>query len=202
MAIGKPLTTYIREQLVTLDSGRRLVFGALCCERLLPNYISFQRDSGWGDFAPVRKALDCVWANVYGDAQTNTEIVDASSACELAAPSSDDFMSIYVTAAQDACFAVCSLLDYVLENDIDKIVQAATYATDSVDLFVQEMDGIEPGDPELEGKILMHPLMQKELERQDSDLAAIRSVDEISREFIDQRKALNRHGGIGNLSRS
>jgi uncharacterized protein YjaG (DUF416 family) len=141
-----------------------------------------------------------VWAHVYGEAQTNKEIVDANSACELAAPSSDDFTSIYVTAAQDACFAVCSLLDYVLENDIDKIVQAATYATDSVDLFVQEADGIEPGDPELEAKILGHPLMQRELERQDSDLEAMSSADEISRSFIDQRKALNGHGGTGNLS--
>lgn len=200
MAIGRPRTTCIREQLVALDSGRRLVFGALCCERLLPNYISFQSDSGWGEFAPVRKALDCVWAHVYGDVQTNTEIVDASSACELAAPSSDDFTSIYVTAAQDACFAVCSLLDYVLENDIDKIVQAATYATDSVDLFVQETDGIEPGDPEHEAKIVRHPLMQRELERQASDLEAIRSAQAMSRDFIGERKAMNGYGVIGNLS--
>lgn len=200
MAIGRPRTTYIREQLVALDSGRRLVFGALCCERLLPNYISFQRDSGWGDFAAVRKALDCVWAHVYGNAQQDAEIVDASSACELAAPSSDDFTSIYVTAAQDACFAVCSLLDYVLENDIDKIVQAATYATDSVDLFVQETNGIVPGDPELEAKILRHPLMQRELERQGSDLEAIRSAQAMSRDFIGERKAMNGYGEIGNLN--
>lgn len=78
MAIGRPRTTRISEQLVALDSGKRLVFGALCCERLLPNYISFQRGSGWGDFASARKALDCVWVHVYGDAQHNAEIADAS----------------------------------------------------------------------------------------------------------------------------
>lgn len=202
MTIDRLRTAHIREQLLALDGGKRLVFGALCCERLLPNYLTFQKEAGWGDFAAVRKALDCVWVHVYGNAQQNAEIVDASSACELAAPSSDDFTSLYVTAAQDACFAVCSLLDYVLENDIDKIVQAATYATDSVDLFVQETDGIDPGDPELEAKILRHPLMQKELERQDSDLEAIRSADGISRSFIDQRNALNGYGEIGNLSLS
>lgn len=200
MTIDRLRTAPMREQLLALDSGKRLVFGALCCERLLPNYLTFQKEAGWGDFAAVRKALDYVWAHVYGSAQQNAEIVDASSACELAAPSADDFTSLYVTAAQDACFAVCSLLDYVLENDIDKIVQAATYATDSVDLFVQETDGIEPGDPGLEAKILRHPLMQKELERQASDLEAIRLAHAISRDFIGERKAMNGCGVMGNLS--
>lgn len=68
----------IREQLVALDNGKRLTFGGLCCERLLPNYLAFQAEAGWGDFAALRKALDCVWAHVYGDAQKNAEIVDAS----------------------------------------------------------------------------------------------------------------------------
>jgi uncharacterized protein YjaG (DUF416 family) len=38
----------LKEQLRRLDSKRQLAFGAVCCERLLPNYLAFQHDAGWG----------------------------------------------------------------------------------------------------------------------------------------------------------
>ena len=96
-----------------------------------------------------------------------------TAACESVAPDSEDCDSLYVSFAQDACFAVCGLLDFLLENKIDKVVQAAAYAIDSVDLFVQEIEGMAPDDPELEQKILTHRLMLRELSQQEKDLAEI-----------------------------
>ena len=55
---------YLRARLVKLDPDQQLVFGTVCCERLLPNYIAFQKDAGWGDITPVRKALDFVWLSL------------------------------------------------------------------------------------------------------------------------------------------
>jgi len=192
----------IREDLKLLDGKRRLAFGALCCERLLPNYLAFEKDAGWGDFASVRESLNYVWRYIFGEIKVLDEIAGAISSCELAAPSSDKFTSLYVTAAQDACFSVCSLLDCIVDEDVGKIVQVATYATDSIDLFIQETDRIDPNDPDLEMKILAHPLMQRELERQESDIAALRGAEDISRDFLDHRKMSNGDGEIGNLSLS
>lgn len=189
----------LKERLKKLDSKRQIAFGALCCERLLPNYLAFQQDAGWGDVAPVRKALDSVWSFFYDQQLSSQEIKDVTASCEAAAPNSDDFVSLYVTSAQDACFAVCGLLDYLLENDVDKVVQAATYATDSVDLYVQEIEGLSPNDPQLEQKILMHRLMQRELVQQEDDLKAIELAPSMSREFINQRTASWNNNGKSNL---
>jgi hypothetical protein len=145
-----------------LDHKQQLAFGASCRERLLPNSSAFQRDTGWGDISPVRRALDFVWSFLYGESIDLDEAEGITAACEAVTPSSDDFESLYVTAAQDACFAVCSLLDCLRQDDVERIVQVATYATDSVDLYVQEVENMAANDPQLERKILAHRLMQRE----------------------------------------
>lgn len=104
-----------------------------------------------------------------------------------------------MTSAQDACFAVCGLLDYLLESDVDKIVQAATYATDSVDLYAQEIESMAPNDPQLEQKILTHRLMQRELAKQEEDLKAIELASSLNQEFLAQRKASWNNNGKSNL---
>lgn len=143
--------------------------------------------------------MDCAANFALGQKPSLQEIKTASAACESAAPNSDDFSSIYVTAAQDACFSICSLLDFLTEENVNKIVQSAIYATDSVDLYVQEIEEMDPADPQLEKKILMHQLMQRELQQQENDLAAIESVDVVSLSFLEERKSSWSKGGKGNL---
>ena len=154
---------------------------------------------GCGDIALVRKALDCVWTFLRDQPLSSEEIKNVTASCESAVPNSDDFVSLYVTSAQDACFAVCGLLDYLLESDVGKVVQVATYATDSVDLYVQEIENMAPNDPQLEQKILLHPLMQRELTQQEDDLKAIEQVPSLSQEFLAQRKATWNNNGKSNL---
>lgn len=189
----------LKERLINLENKGQLAFGAVCCERLLPNYLAFQKDTGWGDINLVREALDCVWASISGNLRSPQEIRNISASCEAAAPSSDDFQSLYVTSAQDVCFAVCGLLDYLLENDVDKIVQVATYAIDSVDLYVQEIENMVPNDPRLEQKILSHSLMQRELMQQEENLKAIEQARHLNQEFLDRLKQSWDNNGKSNL---
>lgn len=189
----------LKMRLKKLDSERQLTFGALCCERMVPNYLAFQQDTGWGDITAVQKALDYVWKFLQGQIPNSQEIKNATRYCESVTPDSGDFVSLYVTSAQDVCFAVCGLLDYLLESDIDKIVRAATYATDSVDLYVQEIDNMAPDDPQLEQKILVHRLMQRELRQQEEDLIAIECAPSLSQEFFTQRKSSWNNTGKSNL---
>jgi len=189
----------LRARLLKLDSAQQLAFGAVCCERLLPNYIAFQSDTGWGDVAPIRKALDFVWSSLESKSLYTQAVKSITESCESVAPDSEDFESLYVSSAQDACFAVCSLLDYLLENDVDKIVQVATYATDSVDLYVQEIENMAPNDPELEQKILNHRLMQRELAQQEKNLADIEQAATLSTDFLDGLKQSWNNEGKSNL---
>ena len=186
-------------RLSALSPGGQRAFGALCCERLLPNYAAFQQETGWGDIHPLRYALDRVWLDISGRSTPSTEAGALAEVCEALAPSSDDFSQLRVTSAQDACFAICSLLDHLIDSSPEKILQVATYATDSVDLFVQEIEDMKPRDPDLENKILMHPLMQRDLASQDRDIESVERVFNSAGDAQSQLVALRRHEQGGSL---
>ena len=48
-------------ELKCLGSQMQLAFGALCSERLLPNYEVFSAETGHGDSSVLRNALELVW---------------------------------------------------------------------------------------------------------------------------------------------
>lgn len=199
MALPRFSGERLKDRLAQLSTERQLAFGAACCERLLPNYVAFQQDSSFGEVAPVRKALDLVWASLEGRSFSAGEVEEATIVCESAAPSSEDSSSLFVTAAQDACFAICSLLDFLHGCDVDKIVQVATYATDSIDLYVQETENLSPNDPHLDGRILAHHLMQRELRQQDIDFEAVKQARLVNHEFLVELKSLWNNDGRSNL---
>lgn len=189
----------LMKRLEKLDSRRQLAFGAACCERLLPNYNAFQEDTGWGSIRPIQDALNLVWSSVGGQQPGFGEVKHVLNECESVGPDSDDFESLYTGFAQDTCFAVCSLLDYLLNSNPERVVQAATYATDSVDLFVQELENMVPNDPELEQKILAHPLMQRELAQQEKELQMIEQASSLNPEFLKRLRSAWDNNGRSNL---
>jgi len=159
------------DALSKLQPHQQLVFGAACCERMLANYETFMREAGWGDVEPLRRALDRVWEACEGRRSPEAGLRDLLSQCEKCAPDAEDFTSLYVSSAQDAALAVCALLDFLLDGDLDRLVSVPRLSTDSVDLIVQERENMDPRDPLRERKILGHPLMQQDLVRQKRDVS-------------------------------
>lgn len=158
------------EALCKLEPHQQIAFGASCCERMLPNYETFAREVGWRDARPLRNALDVAWDACASQYLPEAVLRELLSRCDDCAPDSADFTSLYTSSAQDAVFAICSLLDFLLEGDVNRIVSIPRFSTDSVDLIVQEREAMDPRDPLRESRILGHPLMQQELARQQRDL--------------------------------
>ena len=156
--------------IAALETHQRLAFGAACCERSLPNYLAFSKEVGWGSMAPLRKALEITWLACEGMHPPDELVREVLVGCEAVIPESEDFESLYTSSALDAAVSVCGLLDFLLTGDSDHVVSAARHSTDSIDLIVQERASMDPQDPDLEYKILVHPLMQQELRRQQRDL--------------------------------
>lgn len=189
----------LQARLQSLDVRRRLAFGAVCCERMLPNYEAFRRDAGWGDVAPLRQALDRIWHHLGGAPLAATEAAAALQACEAVVPDSEDHTSLYVAAAQDACFAVCALYDFVLGANAEHIVSVARFATDSVDLYVQEIEEMHPADPQLKQKIASHRLMQRELAQQACDLDTVTAAPAVDAGFLAALRNSWPHPGTSHL---
>ncbi|MGZ5198336.1 MAG: DUF416 family protein [Telluria sp.] len=189
-------------KLRTLSIKGQRAFGALCCERLVPNYEAFCEEVHWGRPAVLRQALDLVWHDLNNESTSPDEVRGLISECEFVAPTSEQFTSLRVTSAQDACFAICSLLDHVLSPEAEKIAVVARYATDSVDLFVQESENMRPDAPDLERMILTHPLMQRELTEQTDDIDTIREAVALASSSVGNTPLamLRRHDVTGNLA--
>jgi len=147
----------------------------------------------------LQNALDAAWASVEAPSPMGDVVPQLIERCERAAPGSADFDSLFVTAAQDACFAVCALLDHTASPEVERIVQTATYATDSIDHYVQEVEKLLPDDPSLESKILAHPLMQQELRRQETILSILEQGGAFDEAVLLRLKQVGKGSGQGNL---
>jgi uncharacterized protein YjaG (DUF416 family) len=167
----------VQRRLESLPSRSRIAFGLSCCERMFRNYVACKQRINWGDEQPLRKAIDELWKCVEGEEMAKSVAKQMYEACEAVAPNSDNFSELLTTSAQDACFSICCLLDYVLRGDTEQIAQASSFAIDTVDLYVSALlDGFSNtprvifNKEEHEEQIRLHPLMQHELARQDADL--------------------------------
>ncbi|WP_075574933.1 DUF416 family protein [Lysobacter antibioticus] len=186
------------KKLARLDRWRKLGFGILCCDRLMPNYQNFQQDAEWGDVLFLCRALELARSDLGGIGSDANLVRRLMTECEQLAPSSEDFTALRTASAQDACFAVCSLLEHLVDGGAERIVTIATYATDSVDLYVQETEGMDPDDARLEAGILEHPLMQQELDRQHCDLELV-SRSALSRADLARAISTDSSGSRGSL---
>ena len=156
----------LKSRIRLLGKKQRLAFAIWCAERLFPNYVAFSSKVGWGESSVLRRALDLSWDTLLGKPPTPGVLEVVLGECEAQVPSSDEFLCILTTPAQDAVFAICSVLDFLQSNDTEAVLRPSSYAIDSVDLYVQETEGLEAGDPRRESIIEEHPLMRAELESQ------------------------------------
>jgi len=176
-----------QRRLEALPSRNCVAFGLSCCERMLPNYLAFKRKVKWGDERPLQQALDELWKYVEGQVLDESTAKRLLAACEVVAPDSDDFSELLTGAAQEACFSICCILEYLLHGDVEQIAQVSSFAIDTLDLYISALlDGFStaaravPYNPEREERIRLHPLMQRELARQDADLKLLANNPDFS----------------------
>lgn len=160
----------LARELSKLAFHQQLAFGVACCERMLPNYEAFSQEAGWFDATPLRQALDHAWRVCEGLEVPKDGLQQMLTRCDGRLPQEEDFPSLYVSAAFDAVASTCHLIDFVIDGEVEHLVFVGRFATETVDLVVQELEHMDPQDPQLERKILEHFLMQLELSRQRRDL--------------------------------
>jgi len=188
----------LRQSLTRLDPWRQVAFMALCCERMVPNYDRFAADSGFGDSQVLRRGIDAAWSWLESD-RAPDDLKSIRAQVEQQAPNTEDFSSPFTSAALDAANAVASLLEAVDDPDGADPVEVASLARDTVDLYVQEIESLDPNDRGLEDAIRRHPLMQAELRRQRDDLAYLERWTGSRRDAARQLRARG-EAAIGSLA--
>lgn len=163
----------VAQALASLSPKGRLAFALSCCERMYPNYIAFERKSGWGDPTTVRMALDLAWAALGGASIAPESLAQARAHLQTVEPETEDFDTILVSSALDAAASAGLVLQFLEDGEAARIVEIASLCRDTVDMFIQDRSELLPNDPALENRIFNHPLMQAELRRQHDDLSGL-----------------------------
>ena len=62
------------------------------------------------------------------------------------------------------------LLQFCSDKQLSHVMSIATFARDTIDMYVQVIEELDPADPHLDEKIARHPLMLQEISKQEGDL--------------------------------
>src|SRR5262249_35383805 len=139
-------TAALAARLGRLRRDHRIVFAASCCERLFPNYLAFYEAEGWGDPKILRSALDEVWSHALGKHLSIQRIPTLIQQTDRVIPDTEDFRCPFTSAALDAGTAIIVALQCAANGSADSSAEAAEYAVDTIDMYIQARDGLEPSD--------------------------------------------------------
>jgi hypothetical protein len=180
-----------------LDRGRQIAFGIFMFERALPDLIQFQTDSGWlGEGGRVRAALAQAWAALDSEHGNFLQFI-TEDVCEGALPDSEEHSSVYISAAIDAVDLACNILAFVGSGDLEPLAAGVICRQDTVAMFVQITEDMNPNDPNLNERIQSHPLMRDEVGFLLGDLVALADAPRSRSELVPwvrKRISANEYG--------
>jgi hypothetical protein len=166
----------LRSVLQQLAEWKQTAFALSICERLLPNYVVFSRETSWGRPETIKECLSTAWRRL-SDGVAQIRLTEAAEACEAAAPDTENFESKYTSAALDAALSVANLMHILNKFETAKVLEVAEAAYDTVELFVSQTDTASVVTAEDKKRVLGHPLVQSELRHQREHLELLSSLD-------------------------
>jgi uncharacterized protein len=173
--------TEISRLLKPLSFQKQLIFGVLTCEKLYPNYEHFSQNNLWGNGQILQNAISIIYQNVFRkDLFSEDEIQNLIEQVESITPDTEEFESILVSFALDACTSVLSTLNFIIDGETENIIDVATYARDTVDMYIQERDDLDVNDKMIEIKIEQDIFMQREKQRQFDIIKLLSEKKEIT----------------------
>lgn len=163
----------LKRHLVTSPNFRRLAFAMLLCQRGWPALEKFGRDTGF-DVSPHPHALNEGWLCLGGGDRMRAEHAAMAQQCLDSTPDTEDFDHPLTSAALDGGLSIGLMMEFLVDDDVDHIVEAASLAHDTADLFEAILEDVDPHS--LRGWTAGLQFVQRELRQQADDLAFLESL--------------------------
>lgn len=155
---GNPL-----KNIKDLNFNQKVLFACILSSRLIKNYNVFSLKFGFGSTQVLTSIMDKVVNSISELGQISPEEIDKMIVeIDKITPDTEDFDSVLVSLALDACVSVVSILQFLKDKSVKCIEDIKTCTFDSVDNFIQESLDLDFNDNEFESKIANNELMIKE----------------------------------------
>jgi hypothetical protein len=184
--------------MAVIKHDKNAVFGYLTAKRLLPNYVFFSNQYNFGDASVLESSLQELRAKMH-DASLPVDFNLIKKKLDEVTPAPEKYGTVLVSSALDACGAIHELASYLEDGDVEHIESIATFATDSVDMYIQELLDLDMNDPTSEEKIARHTLMLRERKVQEDIWNYLNKANSIDEEDIVTLEKLQENNGRGNL---
>lgn len=194
-------SNWIKLELPKLFYEQQLLFGYLGAKRLLPNYYFFYRKEKWGNPNFLHMMLDKVEYIIWGKDPIDLDVKNSLQYVNEIMPDMEDFEStIYASPALDSSASVACLLRFLVERDIDNIIDIANYCVTTVDMYISQMLDLNYYQPDYYQKINNHQFMLRELNLQKNQYNTIIQSKSVSQELIQLLKAMQDYEGYSSIN--
>jgi len=189
------------------SDDHRLVFALASCERLLPNYATFNRLTRFGSFRLLHYIMNVAWRH-----PTSKNVDDATAqafidACGLLAPHTEESFDtgdclLHSGDAVSACGAVAEALAYILKPDDMSIFRATnnSYSTVASHALLQMTGGktgvVHTRDWEVAEA---SEIVQREIAKQNSEIEWLSAHLTLTESLVESFRKSATYDGRSNL---
>lgn len=195
-----PYRKIINDAITSLSFEQKIVFCLLTSEKLLPNYEFFSKKYNYGNPDLLKNTIETLYTNLADVKSLGSELDKMLENIDRITPDMDDFSSVLASSALDACTSLLSTLYFIKDGDEENVIAVATYARDTVDMYIFEKENLDPQNKNYEMIIEQDPYMVNEKKRQMSIASSLRNTNLINSNIVDELRVLNRKEPIIDLS--
>jgi uncharacterized protein YjaG (DUF416 family) len=170
------LTNEQKSLLLSFPRIKKLAFLILVCERMLPELRSYLHSSG-RDFVLIEAARKKFWQLLSGD-ETSVSWDELTEKLLDLLPDSEDDGSLAAQFARNAGLVAADIAGLAEDGRNSHVVEAVGYAIESIDAKVSDEMRVFIYNRAIEEAILEHPLMRREGQREQEDIAWLRQLPE------------------------
>jgi hypothetical protein len=174
----------LRERLAGLQLPHQIAFVASCCERAAPICIEFaQRSYLSHEEKLIRDVTDLTW---HGSLEPESRLSERSVANELwrFASMDTDWAQPLSTYVPDCAMVLYFAADFQLTESVKSASEAARWIYNALDSLVLNRSGMTAGSSEESHRLIADTTIQRELRKQDRDLAALENAKHIDESLV------------------
>ena len=177
-------TTHITNKLEGLSKQKQLAFGLLAAERFFICYEMFSEREGFGNIEHLKKSMNLIEGFIVGGSEDMKLIEKYKALVEQSTPDMDDFGSVNSSLALNVSAIIYEALNFIINMEQRIIGEFSTYATDSIDFLINEIEDYDQMDLE---KFASHMLMKEEIKLQEGIVGYLErneSIDSVDLETL------------------
>lgn len=177
----------IKDKLSPLTYDAKVLFSVLTSEKLYPNCVAFEERNNWRGSKILQEAISIIYHYLINDRLISVQDFESMiTSIDLITPDTEDFSDIITSFALDACTSLIATLRFIMDKDINNLLEVSTYAIDTVYAFIQLKDNFNAFDPSSDIQTEHYDFMLREKNRQRILLDNLSKVNLITDKVIDE----------------